>query len=210
MEAYKDLVEESIEQMKEDAKKLSTEEDEKTKVDEAVATQEAARETVEETDDQDSVKEDESEESKEEIASAESEKIQALNDRILRQLAEFDNYRKRTTKEKSEMYDMGVMGIVEKLLPVIDNLERALEAAPKEDSFVEGVDMIYKQFMKILEESKVTVIETKEATFNPDLHNAVMHVEDENYGENMIVEEFQKGYLYKEKVIRHSMVKVAN
>lgn len=203
MEDYKDLVEESIEQMKEEA--LFQDE----KADEVVGEADKS-ESDKEVSEKAAPDEADSQEAGEEAASAESEKIQALNDRILRQLAEFDNYRKRTTKEKSEMYDMGVMGIVEKLLPVIDNLERALEAAPKEDSFVEGVDMIYKQFMKILEESKVTVIETKEATFNPDLHNAVMHVEDENYGENMIVEEFQKGYLYKEKVIRHSMVKVAN
>lgn len=206
MEDYKDLVEESIEQMKEEA--LSQEEKADEVVSEADKVESGEEAGAEATSDE--AGEDDNQEAGEEAASAESEKIQALNDRILRQLAEFDNYRKRTTKEKSEMYDMGVMGIVEKLLPVIDNLERALEAAPKEDSFVEGVDMIYKQFMKILEESKVTVIETKEATFNPDLHNAVMHVEDENYGENMIVEEFQKGYLYKEKVIRHSMVKVAN
>lgn len=189
MEEYKDLVEESLEQMKEEANEFSKDQE-----------VEALEELVEELE----------EEVIEEEQDSESEKIQALNDKILRQLAEFDNYRKRTTKEKSEMYDMGAMAIVEKLLPVIDNLERALEAAPKENSFTEGVDMIYKQFMKLLEESKVTVIDTKEATFNPDLHNAVMHVEDENFGENMIVEEFQKGYLYKEKVIRHSMVKVAN
>lgn len=141
------------------------------------------------------------------------EQIEDLTDRLKRQMAEFENFRKRTDKEKSQMYDMGAKSVVEKVLPVIDNFERGLAAVPeeqKEDPFVDGMDKIYRQMMTMLEEIGVKPIEAVGTEFNPDFHNAVMHVEDEESGENIIVEEFQKGYMYRDSVVRHSMVKVAN
>ena len=141
------------------------------------------------------------------------EQIEDLTDRLRRQMAEFENFRKRTEKEKSQMFDMGAKTIVEKVLPVIDNFERGLAAVPedkKEDAFVVGMDKIYKQFLTTLEEAGVKPIEAVGQEFDPNLHNAVMHVEDESVGENIVVEEFQKGYTYKDFVVRHSMVKVAN
>lgn len=140
------------------------------------------------------------------------EKIEELTDRLTRQMAEFDNYRKRTEKEKAGMYVIGAKDIVEKILPVVDNFERGLATVehPEEDPFADGMNKIYKQLTKTLEDLGVTVIEAVGKEFDPNLHNAVMHVEDEEAGENIIVEEFQKGYKYKDVVVRHSMVKVAN
>ncbi|MGF7107409.1 molecular chaperone GrpE [Lachnospiraceae bacterium PH1-22] len=141
------------------------------------------------------------------------EKIEELTDRLTRQMAEFDNFRKRTDKEKSQMYEIGAKDVVEKILPVIDNFERGLEAVPTEDkdnSFMQGMEMIYKQLLTSLEELGVKPIEAVGNPFNPDFHNAVMHVDDENFGENEVTEEFQKGYMYRDSVVRHSMVKVAN
>lgn len=141
------------------------------------------------------------------------EKIEELTDRLTRQMAEFDNFRKRTEREKSQMYEIGAKDIIEKILPVIDNFERGLAAVPeesKEDPFVEGMEKIYKQIMTTLEGVGVKPIEAVGQEFNPDFHNAVMHVEDEEAGENIITEEFQKGYMYHDSVVRHSMVKVAN
>ncbi|MBR4807666.1 MAG: nucleotide exchange factor GrpE [Lachnospiraceae bacterium] len=139
--------------------------------------------------------------------------IEELKDKVTRQMAEFDNFRKRTDKEKSQMYDMGAKDIVEKILPVLDNFERGLATATEEEKtqpFVEGMDKIYKQMVTTLEAAGVKEIECLGKEFNPDFHNAVMHVEDEEAGENIIVEVFQKGYTYKDTVVRHSMVKVAN
>ena len=141
------------------------------------------------------------------------EKIEELSDKLLRQMAEFDNFRKRTEKEKSAMYEIGAKDIVEKLLPVVDNFERGFTTVAeedKEDAFVTGMEMVYKQLMTMLEGVGVKPIEAVGQEFNPDLHNAVMHVEDETVGENIIVEEFQKGYTYRDSVVRYSMVKVAN
>ncbi len=141
------------------------------------------------------------------------EKIEELSDKLLRQMAEFDNFRKRTEKEKSAMYEIGAKDIVEKLLPVVDNFERGFTTVAeedKEDAFVTGMEMVYKQLMTMLESVGVKPIEAVGQEFNPDLHNAVMHVEDETVGENIIVEEFQKGYTYRDSVVRYSMVKVAN
>ena len=140
------------------------------------------------------------------------EKIEELTDRLTRQLAEFDNYRKRTEKEKASMYTIGAKDIVEKILPVVDNFERGLATVehPEDDPFAEGMNKIYKQLVKTLEDMGVTVIEAVGQEFDPNLHNAVMHVEDEEAGENIIVEEFLKGYKYKDIVVRHSIVKVAN
>ena len=141
------------------------------------------------------------------------EQISELEDKVKRQLAEFENFRNRTEKEKSQMYDMGARNVLEKILPVIDNFERGLATVPQEASggaFAEGMNMIYKQLMTVLADLGVSHIEVVGKPFDPELHNAVMHVEDENEGENIVVEEFQKGYLYKDQVLRHSMVKVAN
>lgn len=139
------------------------------------------------------------------------EKIEELTDQVKRQMAEFDNYRKRTEKEKASMYIIGAKDIVEKILPVVDNFERGLAtAAGSEDPFVQGMEKIYKQLLTTLDEMGVKPIEAVGTEFNPDFHNAVMHVDDEEAGENIVVEEFQKGYLYKDFVVRHSMVKVAN
>ena len=141
------------------------------------------------------------------------EKIEELTDRLTRQMAEFDNFRKRTDKEKSHMYEIGAKDIIDKLLPVVDNFERGFEAISEEEKdhpFIEGMDKVYKQLMTTLESAGVKPIQAVGETFNPDFHNAVMHVEDENYGENTVVEEFQKGYTYRDGVVRYSMVKVAN
>ena len=141
------------------------------------------------------------------------EKIDELNDKLKRSMAEFDNYRKRTDKEKSAMYEIGAKDVIEKILPIVDNFERGLAAVPEEEKdspFADGMTKIYKQMMTVFEEMGVKAIDAVGEEFNPDYHNAVMHVEDEEAGENVVVEEFQKGYLYKDHVVRHSMVKVAN
>ena len=141
------------------------------------------------------------------------EQIAELNDKVLRQMAEFENFRKRTEKEKAAMFEIGAKSIVEKLLPVIDNFERGLGALSEEEkngAFAQGIEKIYKQLLTELAEAGVTPIEAVGKEFNPDFHNAVMHIDDENLGENIVAEEFQKGYMYKDSVVRHSMVKVAN
>lgn len=141
------------------------------------------------------------------------EKIEELTAQYKRTLAEFDNYRKRTEKEKAAMFEVGAKNIVEKILPVVDNFERGLATVPEEqknDAFVEGMDKIYKQLVKQLEDAGVKEIEALGKEFDPNVHNAVMHVEDESVGEQIIVEVFQKGYTYRDSVVRCSMVKVAN
>ncbi|MEF2805399.1 MAG: nucleotide exchange factor GrpE [Massilistercora timonensis] len=141
------------------------------------------------------------------------EKIEELTDKLTRQMAEFDNFRKRTEKEKSQMYEIGAKDIIDKILPIVDNFERGLGAVTeekKEDPFVQGMEKVYKQLMTTLDGIGVKPIEAVGKEFNPDFHNAVMHVEDEELGENIIAEEFQKGYMYHDSVVRHSMVKVAN
>ena len=139
--------------------------------------------------------------------------IEDLQDRLKRQMAEFDNYRKRTDKEKSAMFEMGASDVVKKLLPIVDNFERGFKSVTEEElqtPFAKGMDMVYKQTIKMLEDLQVKPIEAVCLEFNPEFHNAVMHVEDDSQGENIIVEEFEKGYTYRDVVIRHSMVKVAN
>lgn len=140
-------------------------------------------------------------------------KIEELEDRVKRQMAEFDNFRKRTEKEKSHMYEVGARDVIEKILPVVDNFERGLASVPeeeKENPVIIGMDKIYNQLMTTLTDLGVEPIEAVGEEFDPNYHNAVMHVEDEDLGENVVAEEFQKGYMYKDTVIRHSMVKVAN
>lgn len=141
------------------------------------------------------------------------EQLNELNDKVVRQMAEFDNYRKRTEKEKQAMFETGAKSVIEKLLPVVDNFERglaALEEGVERTPFEEGVLMTYKQLMTELEKLEVKPLDAVGKEFDPNLHNAVMHVDDESLGENIVVEELQKGYTYRDSVVRHSMVKVAN
>ncbi len=147
-----------------------------------------------------------------ELAKAEA-KASDLTDRYQRLMAEFENARKRTEKEKSQMFDIGAKAVLEKLLPVVDNFERGLDALTEEEKaepFAAGIEKIYQQLMTVFTDLGVTTMDAAGKEFNPDLHNAVMHVEDEELGENIVAEEFQKGYMYKDSVLRHSMVKVAN
>ena len=142
-----------------------------------------------------------------------AELVEELTDRVKRQMAEFENFRKRSEKEKAGMFEMGAKSVIEQILPVIDNFERGLAAVPedaKDDPFIDGMEKVYRQLMDTMDKLNVKPIEAVGTEFNPDFHNAVMHVEDEEAGENVVVEEFQKGYLYKDQVVRHSMVKVAN
>ena len=189
---------------------------------------EKTAETVEEAEEQESKEETEASDTSSEESQKEpekkgffgkkkkdkkDEKIEELTDMVKRQMAEFDNYRKRTEKEKSSMYEIGAREVIEKILPIVDNFERGLAAVPEEEKetpFVDGMNKIYRQLLSVFEGMGVKTIESVGQEFNPDYHNAVMHVEDEEAGENVVVEEFQKGYTYKDTVIRHSMVKVAN
>lgn len=213
-----DMIKEAVEEAKAEAAKMEDEAaaDEQ---DEAAETKGSVEEKAsKETEESQDTKDTESKEKKKFFAKKEKkdkkdEKIEELTDRLTRQMAEFDNFRKRTEREKSQMYEIGAKDIIEKILPVIDNFERGLAAVPeesKEDPFVEGMEKIYKQIMTTLEGVGVKPIEAVGQEFNPDFHNAVMHVEDEEAGENIITEEFQKGYMYHDSVVRHSMVKVAN
>ena len=138
--------------------------------------------------------------------------LKELNDKLLRKAAEFDNFRKRNEKEKSQMFEIGAKSIVEKILPVIDNFERGLETVPQNDSdnaFVEGMQRIYKQFLTCMEEAGVKPIEAIGKEFDPNFHNAVMHDEDTEQGENIVIEELQKGYMIKDRILRPSLVKVS-
>ena len=139
--------------------------------------------------------------------------IDDLLDKNRRQMAEFDNFRKRTEKEKSAMYEIGAKDIIEKILPIVDNFERGFDAISDEEKtspFTEGMEKLFKQLTKALDDAGVKTIEAVGQPFDPNFHNAVMHVEDEELGENVVADEFQKGYIYRESVVRHSMVKVAN
>lgn len=141
------------------------------------------------------------------------EQIEELNDRVRRQMAEFDNFRKRSEKEKSMMFDMGAKNVIEKILPIVDNFERGfttVEEADKDDAFVQGMQQVYKQLMTELEGIGVTPIEALGQEFNPDFHNAVMQVESEEFESGIVAQEFMKGYMYKDTVVRHSMVGVVN
>mgnify|MGYP000619813844 CR=1 FL=1 len=180
---------------------------------EEAKTEEASEEQEAETEDQTEEKASKKFFGKKDKKDKKDEKIEELTDRLTRQMAEFDNFRKRTEKEKSQMYEVGAKDIIEKILPVVDNFERGLDAVPeekKEDPFIQGMEKVYKQFMTVLESVEVKPIEALGNQFDPNFHNAVMHVEDENFGENEVAEEFQKGYMYRDSVVRHSMVKVAN
>lgn len=216
-----DMVKEAVEEAKSKAAEESAEEaaPEET-AEEAADPEEAAEQTADDSEPESG--EDKDEESKAEKKKLfgkknkkdkKDEKIEELTDRLTRQMAEFDNFRKRTEKEKSQMYEIGARDIIEKILPIVDNFERGLSSMPEEEKatpFAEGMEKVYKQLMTTLESIDVKPIEAVGKEFDPDFHNAVMHVEDEELGENIIAEEFQKGYTYRNNVVRHSMVKVAN
>lgn len=207
--SQEDMVKEAVEEAKKsaaEAKEAETDTDETTETSEKVENEEAD-ETAKDTEKKSGKKLFGKKKDKKD------EKIEELTDKLTRQMAEFDNFRKRSEKEKSQMYEIGAKDIIEKILPVVDNFERGLGSVPEEEKnapFVEGMEKIYKQLMTTLESVGVKPIEAVGQEFNPDFHNAVMHVEDEGLGENIIAEEFQKGYMYRESVVRHSMVKVAN
>ena len=209
-----EMVKEAVEEAKKAAEQQADTEEETEE------TVEAEEETAEET--KEAEETEETEESADEKKSffkrkpkkdKKDEQIEELTDKLTRHMAEFDNYRKRTEKEKSSMYEIGAKDVIEKMLPVVDNFERGLAAVPedqRDDSFVAGMEKIYKQLMTTLEGLGVKPIEAVGKEFNPDFHNAVMHEDNEEYGDNIIVEEFQKGYTYRDSVVRYSMVKVAN
>ena len=204
MKNTSEVTEEEVKDMA-DAEAESTEAEVETETAEECCEEEAAAEAEEAT-----------EESKEKKSffkkkkDKKDEQIEELTDRLKRSMAEFDNYRKRTEKEKASMYVIGAKDIAEKMLPVVDNFERGLAQAAEGDAFAEGMKMIYKQLMTTLDGLGVKPIEAVGKEFDPNFHNAVMHVEDETVGDNIVVEELQKGYTYKDFVIRYSMVKVAN
>ena len=209
-----EMVKEAVEEAKAKAYKEAEEQDTEETVEEAE--KEAAEEAAEPTEETEGSEEGSGFMKKfgrKNKKDKKDEKIEELTDRLTRQMAEFDNFRKRTDKEKSQMYEIGAKDIIEKILPVVDNFERGIAAVPEDEKanpFAEGMEKIYKQLMTTLEEIGVKPIEAVGQEFDPDFHNAVMHVEDEEVGENIITEEFQKGYLYRDSVVRHSMVKVAN
>lgn len=214
-----DMVKEAVEEAKaKAAEEAGQDASEEEAVEDAADTEDSAEQAEESESDTDEGKEDSKAEKKKFFGKKnkkdkKDEKIDELTDRLTRQMAEFDNFRKRTEKEKSQMYEIGAKDIIEKMLPVVDNFERGLDAVKeedKEDPFIQGMEMVYKQLMTVLGELGVKPIEAVGKEFDPNLHNAVMHVEDENFGENIIAEEFQKGYMYRDSVVRHSMVKVAN
>ena len=204
--------------MAEDTKNTKPADEEIEKTAEPTAGEEKQPETEKAESDTAAAKEEQPEKKgffgkKKEKKDKKDEQIEELTDRLKRQMAEFDNFRKRTEKEKAAMFEVGAKSVIEKMLPVIDNFERGLATLSdeeKEQPFAQGMDKIYKQFVASLEELGVKAIEAEGNEFDPNFHNAVMHVEDENFGENEVAEEFQKGYMYRDSVVRHSMVKVAN
>ena len=159
---------------------------------------------------EETVIEEKAEETAETVENEFEQKYNDVNEKYMRTLAEYDNYRKRTIKERETIYPEAKATVVEKFLPVLDNFTRALESAEQKDAFYEGIVMLKKQLDDVFTALGVEEIKTVGEEFNPELHNAVMHIDDENEGENVIVEEFQKGYKIGDRVIRHSMVKVAN
>jgi len=211
-EVASDVVEETVENTEEVVEHTEENVEETTECQEDAAQEEAETE-VDDTEDSEETTEKKKIFGRKAKKDPKDEKIEELTDRVTRQMAEFDNFRKRTEKEKSAMYEIGAKSVIEKLLPIVDNFERGFSTVAeedKEDSFVKGMEMVYKQILTTFETIGVKPIEAVGQEFNPDLHNAVMHVDDETVGENIIVEEFQKGYTYHDAVVRYSMVKVAN
>lgn len=218
-EKKEEMMEEVLEDLEKDAAKKQVEE-----VSEAEETETTEAEAAESGEQAEDTEESEAEDGQEAPADEKKgffkkkkdkkdEQIEELNDKLKRQMAEFDNFRKRTEKEKTQMYDMGAKSIIEKILPVIDNFERGLAAVPeeqREDAFVVGMDKIYKQMLTELDASGVKPIEAVGQEFDPNFHNAVMQVESEEYDSGVVAQELQKGYMYKDSVVRHSMVAVVS
>ena len=213
-----DMVKEAVEEAKAKAAKEQAEAEETVETEDAQGVEAEAKEATEEATETEGDSEAASEGKKKFFGKKgkkdkKDEKIEELTDRVTRQMAEFDNFRKRSEKEKSQMYMVGARDVIEKLLPVVDNFERGLKSIPedqKDGPVASGMEMIYKQLITVLTDLGVTPIEAVGQEFDPNFHNAVMHAEDEELGENTVSEEFQKGYKYKDAVLRHSMVKVVN
>lgn len=207
------IVDENISEAAQDEEKKEDASEEANAAETAEAAGDAA-EGEEESDEPDSKKKKKKSARALEIELKKSQEMLAdITDKYQRLMAEFENARKRNAKEQSRMYDIGAKEVLAKLLPVVDNFERGLDALSeeeKEGAFAQGIEKIYQQLMTVFDEIGVKAMDAAGKEFNPDFHNAVMHVEDEELGENLVVEEFQKGYMYKDSVLRHSMVKVAN
>ena len=202
------------------------EQENKDMTEETVQTEEAAEETkaaeqTGETSEPAEAAEDDKKDKKAEKKKAKAdkkqdalkEKVEELEDRVKRQMAEFENFRKRTEKEKTAMFETGAKSVIEKILPVVDNFERGLASVPEEEkdgAFAQGMQMIYKQLMQELEKMEVKPIPAVGEEFNPDFHNAVMQVESDEYDSGVIAQELQKGYTYRDSVVRHSMVAVVS
>lgn len=207
------IVDENISEAAQDEEQKEDASEEANAAETAEAAGDAA-EGEEESDEPDSKKKKKKSARALEIELKKSQEMLAdITDKYQRLMAEFENARKRNAKEQSRMYDIGAKEVLSKLLPVVDNFERGLDALSeeeKEGAFAQGIEKIYQQLMTVFDEIGVKAMDAAGKEFNPDFHNAVMHVEDEELGENLVVEEFQKGYMYKDSVLRHSMVKVAN
>jgi len=209
-EQEKEVLEEIMEELEEEAKE-NKEAAEKAEAEAEASEEEASAEENEETSEEESGDKKKGLFNKKEKKDPLKEKIDELNDRLIRQVAEFDNFRKRTDKEKAQMFEQGQGSILEKLLPVIDNFERGLQAVPeaeKDGAFADGMNKIYKQLMKQMEDLGVTPIEAVGKEFDPNFHNAVMQVESEEYESGIVAQELQKGYMFHDTVLRHSMVGV--
>lgn len=211
-EEKKDVMEEVLEELEDDAVEAKKAEDaEKTEeTDEDTSEKDNKTEKTEEVSDEDNKKEKDGF-FKKKKKDKKDEQIEDLSDRLKRQMAEFDNFRKRTEKEKTQMFDMGARTIIEKILPVVDNFERGLAAVSedeKENAFVDGMDKVYKQLLTELDAAGVKPIEAVGKEFDPEFHNAVMQVESDEYESGVVAQELQKGYMYKDSVVRHSMVAV--
>lgn len=207
---------ESMDQQIDDQTEETQENDSNVELEEQVIAQEVACDTVNvEATEEKHEKSSKSlfKNSKSKEAAAKDQKIEELTDRLMRNMAEFDNFRKRSEKEKAQMYDIGVKSIIEKVLPIVDNFERGfgtITEKEKEGAFAQGIELIYRQLLSALDEIGVKPIDAVGNEFNPNLHNAVMHGEDDSLGDNIVSDEFQKGYVYRDMVVRHSMVKVVN
>ena len=204
------------EEVKQDTSETETQE--KRNTEECEETAEASAENTETPEDGEASEEKDkkgffSGRKKEKKEDAVKAQINELQDKVMRQMAEFENFRKRSEKEKSAMFETGAKSVIEKILPIVDNFERGLNSIPEDakgSAFADGMEKIYKQFVKTLDDMGVKPIEAVGKPFDPNFHNAVMHVEDENLGENVVAVELQKGYTYKDSIVRHSMVQVAN
>lgn len=193
-----EILEEILEDLEEEASAKETE-------------QEEIKEEVEEKETSEEQPKEEKKSKSKKKKDKKDEQIEELQDQVKRQMAEFDNFRKRTEKEKNQMFEVGAKSIIEKILPVVDNFERGLASIPEEEqgsAFADGMNMIYKQLLNELEQAGVAVIEAVGKEFDPEYHNAVMQVENDELEPGTIAQELQKGYTYRDSVVRHSMVAV--